>query len=246
MSSASPKVELSPLEEQRFGVRTARVAAFSAADVDAILDSCRRQDVRLLIARCPTADLGAAQALEARGGLLMDTLLYYARDLELPLPESSAAVAVRSFRPADEAAVIGVAREAFRDYTSHYHADPRLDPRLCDAAYVSWAERSCRAGAAADVLVAEVASAVAGFLTLKWNSAEEGEGPLFAVSPRAQQRGVGSALMTAALRWFRERGAERMVISTQVTNLPSQKVWVRLGFEPSRSFYTFHVWFDRA
>ena len=37
-----------------------------------------------------------------------------------------------------------------------------------------------------------------------------------------------------------------MVLSTQVTNLAVQKVWSRLGFEPSRSYYTFHLWFDGA
>jgi GNAT superfamily N-acetyltransferase len=247
MTSDAAKVELSPLEEERFGVRTARVASFTAGAVPAIVDFCRRHDVRLLIARCSTSDLAAAQALEAQGGRLMDTLVYLARDLAAPLPPAPATPLVRSLRPDDEPAVVAIARESFRGYVSHYHADPRLDPVKCDAAYVSWAERSCRSTAAAeDVLVAEDAGQVAGFLTLKWNSPEEGEGPLFAVSPRIQQRGVGAALMAAALRWFRDRGAARMVMSTQISNRSSQKVWVRLGFEPSRSDYTFHAWFDRA
>jgi hypothetical protein len=34
-----------------------------------------------------------------------------------------------------------------------------------------------------------------------------------------------------------------MLISTQITNVAVQKVWTRLGFEPSRSYYTFHKWF---
>ena len=246
MSSDSAKVELSPLEEERFGVRTARVASFSAGDVGRILDFCCAHEIELLIARCPTSDLPAAQALEEHGGRLMDTVVYLARDLASPLPTPPASPRVRSFVPADARAVVDVAREAFHGYQSHYHADPRLDPRLCDEAYVSWAERSCRSTAAAeDVLVAEVDGAPAGFLSLQWNSPEEGAGPLFAVSPRFQQRGVGTALMAGGLRWFREHGAARMVMSTQVTNHSSQKIWVRLGFEPSHSVYTFHAWFDR-
>ncbi len=35
-----------------------------------------------------------------------------------------------------------------------------------------------------------------------------------------------------------------MVISTQITNLPSQASWARVGFVPHASYYTFHKWFD--
>lgn len=245
MCPEAPKVARSPLEEGRFGVRTARVASFEAGDLDALLDFCRRERVQMLVARCETSDLAAAQALEAAGGRLMDTLVFYERDLAAPLPEAPAAPAIRPARAEDAAAVVAVARAAFRDYRGHYHADPRLDRQACDDVYASWAERSCLSrDAAEEVLVADVGGALEGFLTLKWNSAEEGEGPLYAVAPRVQQRGVGSALMASALRWFRERGAARMVMSTQVTNVASQKSWVRLGFEPARSFYTFHAWFD--
>jgi hypothetical protein len=34
----------------------------------------------------------------------------------------------------------------------------------------------------------------------------------------------------------------RMVVSTQITNLAVQKVWVRQGFELTGSYYTFHLW----
>ena len=50
--------------------------------------------------------------------------------------------------------------------------------------------------------------------------------------------------MLRALEWSAERGVRRMIISTQVSNIAPQTVWVRLGFEPTRSYYTFHQWFD--
>ncbi|MBZ0288565.1 MAG: GNAT family N-acetyltransferase, partial [Anaerolineae bacterium] len=64
------------------------------------------------------------------------------------------------------------------------------------------------------------------------------------VDPALQGKGVGRGLMIGALLWFEARGIAKMLISTQVTNVASQKVWVRLGFEPSHAFYTFHKWFD--
>jgi len=52
-----------------------------------------------------------------------------------------------------------------------------------------------------------------------------------------------TATWLGALRWFEARGRSRMLISTQITNVAVQKVWIRLGFEPSKSYYTFHKWF---
>jgi GNAT superfamily N-acetyltransferase len=238
-------IALSPIDGQRFGIVIARDAEASAATVAPDLDYCRESAVRMLIARCRTDDLAAAQALEAAGGRIMDTLLYFTRSVtDDDLPEPRCAVPVRRVRPGDEAGVRAVAAEAFHGYRGHYHADPRLDPALCDEGYRSWAERAClHREVAGEVFVADD-GAVAGFGTLRLNDPAEGEGGLYAVARRTQGAGVYRALMVESLRWCREQGAERMIISTQVTNLASQKVWSRLGFEPSRSYYTFHLWFD--
>ena len=107
------------------------------------------------------------------------------------------------------------------------------------------AQRSCLSRAVADcVLVAEQGGQLIGFSTLKVHNPDEGEVPLYGVDPTIQGQGIGRNLIIGALRWFEAQGVARMLISTQVTNVASQKVWVRLGFEPSHAYYTFHKWFD--
>jgi GNAT superfamily N-acetyltransferase len=246
MESGAQAVELSPLEEARFGIRTARAPALTVTSLPSVLAFCRAERVRLLIARCRTDDLDAAQALEDAGGRLMDTLVYYARDLRrTPLPSDPRLESIRSVRSADVDALVDIARDAFRGYGGHYHADPRLDRRACDETYVSWIRRSCESReVAADVLVCDIDGAPGAFATMRMNSPEEGEGVLFGVAPRAQGQGVYRALIAKGLAWCHAKDASRMVVSTQVTNLAVQKVWVRLGFEPGSSYYTFHAWLD--
>jgi GNAT superfamily N-acetyltransferase len=238
-------VELSEVDEQRFGVRTAIARHVTVSDVDAILEFCVAHDVRLLIARSPATDLAAAQALESAGGRIMDTLVYYRRRLDTPLPNDVGAINVRPVRRESEASTVAaVAAEAFGGYYGHYHADPRLPGSECDAAYVSWAERSVREpDVAAEVLVGELDGAIVGFATLRLNSPEEAEGVLFAVAVAAQGRGLYRSFMVRGIEWAAAAGAETMVVSTQVTNIAVQKVWVRVGFEPAYSSYTFHHWF---
>jgi GNAT superfamily N-acetyltransferase len=237
-------VALSPLDEERWGVRSARAWGIIADRLPDVLEFCRANNVMFLVARCAVTELAAAQAMERHGFLLMDTLLYFTRDLSEPLPPVSGLV-----RPVqtDEAEIVRqLASRAFQGYGGHYHADSRLDRAACDAVYESWAYRSCLSKQAADeVLVYEADGQIAGFVTIKLKE-EDGEGPLYAVEPTAQGQGIGRALMTGAMNWLKTHRARRMVMSTQITNVPSQKVWLRLGFEPSHAEYTFHKWFDEG
>ncbi len=248
MPSTSLSVALSPLEKERFGIRTARADRVTLDALPDILGFCRSEKVELLIARCKAEDLPAAQALEAEGGQLMDTLVYYGRDTQKDLPTvESSSGSMRSSRAGDEEALARVAMQAFRGYSGHYHADPRLNRAKCDEVYASWTRRSCSSrDVAGEVLVYELDGEIAGFATLRLNSAEEGEGVLFGVAPQAQGRGVYKLLIVRGLEWCKSQGARRMVVSTQVTNLAVQKVWVRTGFEPLGATYTFHKWFSEA
>ena len=239
-------VAFSEIESQRFGMRVAR-AHIVPDNLARVLESCAAEKIDLLIARCSTADLATAQDMETHGFSLMDTLLYYRFDLaKRAIPKDTGEFPVRSLRPGDEEQVRKVAAAAFKGYMGHYHADRRLDPRQCDEGYVSWAERSCIPKTAADeVIVAEHNGRIVGFATLRLNSPQEVEGLLYGVAPECQGRGICRSFMIRSLEWSRAQGAQRMIISTQVGNVSMQKVWCRVGFEPSHSYYTFHKWFNR-
>jgi GNAT superfamily N-acetyltransferase len=243
---SSEAVSSSQLDSERFGIRVAR-ARITSRNLCDVLDYCEEERVDLLIARCATTEIAAVQKAEARGFLLTDTLLYYQFDLrKRAIPQQASKFLVRSFESGDEDRIRKIAVAAFNGYMGHYHADARLNRQKCDDAYVSWAERSCIPGLAADkVLVAEDNCDVIGFATLRLNSPQEIEGLLFAVTPEYQGSGVCGLFMVRSLEWALAKSAQRMIISTQVTNISMQKVWCRLGFEPSHSFYTLHKWFDR-
>lgn len=245
MSEQPYRYALSALDQARFGVTTARVDGLTADRVPEVLARSRADGVTFIIARCAATDFETVHALERAGFLLMDTLVYWARDLrKTPLPFSDSDATICPARADEAEQVAALARAAFRGYFGHYHADERLDRAAADETYASWAERSVRGEAADAVLVAELDGALAGLITLRMNDADEGEGILFAVSPTMQRRGISRALMAGALAWCAEQGASRMVISTQLMNVASQKAWARTGFEFSHAYYTFHGWLE--
>jgi len=241
-------VSLSAIDRERFGIVTARDPDFTGETLPATLRFCRENGVQMLVARCAAEDLRAAQGMEEAGGRLMDTLVYYVRALDRPVPEDRPPLTlVRVLRPEDVDAVRRVAAESFRGYFGHYHADPRLDRAKCDETYTSWAERSCVDRAVASkVLVAEHEGRVSGFLTLLERGPEEQEIILNGVDPALQRHGIYRALVLAAVQEARSEGARRLLVSTQLINLGVQKTWTRVGFELARSYYTFHLWLDSA
>jgi GNAT superfamily N-acetyltransferase len=240
------QVELSPIDEERFGIRTARTLVSNLRELYSAKDFCQANGVTLLIARCPVSETQTTQEMEREGYLLMDTLVYYARDLKkTPFPSDHPKALIRLIRPGEEKAIKTVATESFRDYRSHYHSDDRLDRAKCNEVYPSWAYRSCVSREVADeILIAELDGSVVGFATLRLNSPQEGEGVLFGISPSAQGHGIYRSFMIRGMDWCLSKGATRMVVSTQITNIAVQKVWMRLGFELNHAQYTFHKWFD--
>jgi GNAT superfamily N-acetyltransferase len=244
--TAAPPVQLSPLDEYRFGIRTAKARLITPEDVRAALEFCRAEGVQLLIARCPSSALTTAHALEAAGGRLMDVLIYHVFDVEkISMPRDDNPIKSRFAGPEDASAVAELARAVFRGYQGHYHADPRLDPVKCDEVYVSWAERSCQSREVADaVLLLVEGDAILAFVTMRLVSPEEAEIAVGGVSPAAQGRGLYRTFIVRSMQWCTARRARRVVVSTQITNVAVQKVWSRLGFEPSHSDLTFHAWFD--
>ncbi|MGD0278312.1 MAG: GNAT family N-acetyltransferase [Smithella sp.] len=245
MSSVSSDVFISDIDKERFGIKTARVIGLTSDRLPSILDFCSKEQVTLLIARCNLADLDAAQAMEKEGFLLMDTLIYYNLDLtRQAVPDDNGVAHVRSVRTNEEEEMMLVARESFRGYFGHYHADQRLDNNKCDEAYADWARKAFANRDSENFLVGEIQGRVVGFGVLRMNNHDEGEMFLGGIHPDFQGQGIYNSFLCKAMEWCLSKNAKKMIISTQLKNISVQKVLIKLGFELSRGYYTYHKWFD--
>ena len=247
MSVTRAPAALSPLDEARFGIRTARATGYVTMEsLPAVIDFCTANDVRFLIARSRAEEVRVAQEMERHGFLLTETSVFLVRDLEkTPVPPHEGGLTIRPFVPEEEPIVRELAAESFHGYFGHYHADTRLDPAKCDAAYADWAGRSCVSPEFADaVFMAEAAGVIVGFLTLKRNGPEEGQPMLSGVRRDSRGRGAYRELIRRGLEWTRSLGAVRSVAAVHIANVGVLKTLGRLGYEPSSGYYTFHKWFD--
>ena len=74
-----------------------------------------------------------------------------------------------------------------------------------------------------------------------WLVAEEMHVNNIAVSPRWRRRGIGGALLEAALEQGRLRGARRAFLEVRASNQAAQELYRQFGFEPAavrKRYYT--------
>jgi RimJ/RimL family protein N-acetyltransferase len=246
MPVEDPGTRVSQLDSERFGIVAARSDGITAEKVPLALEFCHSQNVQLLIARCRVEDVAAIHGLGKSGFELMDTLVYWKRDLAGSPVVDPGESPVRMLQPGEEAQVEEIARASFRDYSGHYHADPRLDRAACTEVYASWARSLCdQKEPSGFVLAAPGRGGLVGFCGFRRTPRDQGELMLGAVSQAARGAGLYGRLTLAGMFRLQSMGATEFVTSTYLGNWAAQASWVAIGLHPSSAYHTFHRWFDR-
>jgi hypothetical protein len=234
-------VSYSDVDTRRFGKRIYRATPREVRDVDALESLARAERVDMIIARCPVGLTQLVHALEARAYGLMDTLVYYAGPTQaferVTWPHS-----IREATPGDRDGLASVASDAFANYDGHYHADPRLDPRLATLGYVDWC-LNCLGNESHTMWVATENAALVGFIAIR-REQNIGEIALNGVASEFQGQGVYNSLLKAAGRALSREGRTEIQSSTHIGNFRPQRAWIRNGMTIVRAAYTFHKWFD--
>jgi dTDP-4-amino-4,6-dideoxy-D-galactose acyltransferase len=145
----------------------------------------------------------------------------------------------RPFTPLDIPALRALARVSHRD--SRFYADPNFPRPRCDDLYETWIDKSCR-GYADAVLVAQADGVAVGYVSCHLGEPTTGQIGLFAVDAAHRGRGLGRALVMAALGWFAARGVRDVTVVTQGRNVAAQRLYARGGFAPCAVQLWYHKW----
>src|SRR5688572_3752441 len=131
----------SDVDSKRFGVRVFRADVADEREAEALVAFSRGDGADLVIARAPVEQHAAIATLERAGFFLCDTLVRWSASTE----SFAVTEGVRDATAADAPAIRAIALASFRDYPSHYHADPRLDRAAIAEGYAEWAANAQQA-----------------------------------------------------------------------------------------------------
>ncbi|MFT3694655.1 MAG: GNAT family N-acetyltransferase [Kofleriaceae bacterium] len=188
-------------------------------------------DVGFYFAKVPTDRIADVTALTAKGFQLVDTAVTFELTHEVTVTSS---VDVRECSDADAAAVLDIAGSAFR--YSRFHLDPAVGQEMAHHVKREWIANYVKKVRGDALLVGFLDGKPAGFLAALVSHGTAAI-DLVAVATSAHGKGVGSALCAAFAK--RYAGMPR-VVGTQVVNVPSIRMYTKLGYELARSQYVLH------
>ncbi|MBT9255920.1 hypothetical protein KMZ32_10580 [Phycicoccus sp. MAQZ13P-2] len=237
----------SEVDTARFGVVVARVRVGSGTtDEQAarrVADEMERIAPTVAVTRWPAERIGLATEMRRRGLQVQpaDTLVYWAADADGPATPSADGPVRLGTSPDLEAEVLDLVASVFAGYPTHYLASPVFTPALVTEGYVDWARRTVREDPDA-VLVQLVEGHAAALATTARVDAGRATEVLLAGTRRDhRRRGVYCALLSGVLATASTEGVERVLISTQASNVAAQRAWCALGLRPVAAWTTVHL-----
>jgi dTDP-4-amino-4,6-dideoxy-D-galactose acyltransferase len=229
-------------------MRIARVTAnrLTGEEAERVMEWCGFNAIECLYFLCDPDDPESTKEAEEGGFHLVDIKV----TLESNLSGAPAAAKgrgqgiVRPFMPADIPTLRAIAKTGHRD--SRFYYDKNFPRPLCDDFYETWIENSCTKEYADAVLVAELESKPAGYVTCKLLDQASGQIGLLGVYAKFRGMGIGVRLVVDSLRWFSEHGIRKVKVVTQGRNVKAQRLYQRCGFLTSSVKPYYHRWFEKS
>jgi ribosomal protein S18 acetylase RimI-like enzyme len=186
-------------------------------------------------AKVPVGDVAAAAAVQALGFMLIDTNLHFTLS-RAGVRDWNGAGDVGFAKP-DMAESVGVIAGQNFQY-DRFHRDPVIGSKTADRLKCDWA-RNFFSGERGDwMVVACVDGKPAGFLQLLRAPRDELVIDLIAVAAPYQRKGVARTMIAFAAIHCRTAGP--IMVGTQVSNLPSVRLYEGMGFRIEKAQYIFH------
>ena len=224
-----------------FGLRLARVTGetLDAGSAAEVIAAGRAQRLDGLVLLLSASDATSIRVAEDAGFRLVDSRLTLERPAGLPPPPRPARVSTREHRPEDVPALESIAAGAHR--STRFWRDGRFSPERAAELYRTWIRQECRGGATR-VLVAEGDGSPAGYVSCHGDPEGGARIGLLGVRNDMRERGVGAALLAAALAGFAENGSPAVGVVTQGHGIAAQRLYQRAGFLAVRMDLWFHCW----
>ena len=236
-----PPCEILEWDSSFFGIRIARlnVRRLTAATMTALDNWALKNQIKCVYFLCEATDVGSIVLAEQHGFHLADIRMTLETSLSAGRIGTGEILPVRRATSEQTEALKAIARSSHKE--TRFYQDSHFEPARCDALYETWIEKSCK-GNADMVFTVQLDEIVAGYITCHLDSESVGHIGLLAVADIVRGKGIGSALVHAALNWFNERQRSLVTVVTQGRSLQAQRLYQRCGFVSRSVELWYHYW----
>jgi ribosomal protein S18 acetylase RimI-like enzyme len=222
-----------------FKYDTFRLSMNNPSDIkEQHLNQCFRDVLRnkqvFIYTKIPTDDVTCVHLLEDKGFRLIDTNIALERPInsrELVNNDTT----VRFAHANDEAQVRNVAGHSMK--FSRFHLDPTIATEIANGLKETWAGNYFHGKRGNEMVVSERDGQIASFLQILF-SGDILVIDLIAVSEEFRRKGIASNMIACAEANL--EGFNRIRVGTQIANIPSLRLYERLGFRIINTSYILH------
>jgi ribosomal protein S18 acetylase RimI-like enzyme len=223
---------------EKLGRPAFAVAAAGAtpAEVSAALASHLSPTNAFYTAKVGVLELAIVEALTAEGFSVVETSLHFEKPIDRHAPVPQVGVCQPQWRDA----VLEIAECAFR--FTRFHVDPKIDRAAANRVKREWIQSYVDGRRGDALLVAHDGDTVLGFNAMLVSDRPSGPVAvidLIGVHPDQQRRGIGRLMVDGALHHYQDR-CRSLEVGTQASNVPSVRLYERMGFRLIRSGYVLH------
>jgi len=183
-----------------------------------------------------TKDSNNLAKLQSLGFRVVDVNIQFLKNGPIKL-ETKSLGTVRFAEPKDESCIRKIARTSF--LYDRFHSDTQIPPFIADNIKEEWAANFFLGKRGNKMFVIDVNNTVCGFLLLLDNI-KSITIDLIGVTKEYQGKGLSSQMIMVASKLLMNESKNKILVGTQLANLPSIRLYTKLGFIFNESFYVLH------
>lgn len=195
-----------------------------------MLKEFKNDGVEYAIYRIRSDKYDVIRSLEKYGFSIVDVMLHLENsNIDTVNKDSRTRVAKNE----DVSKLKAIAQNSFN--STRYFNDTVIPKKYANKIYTTWIENSVKGEVADRVFVYEDNDELVGFVTIK----KSGNIPLVAVDASSQKKGIGTALVNAALVYIKEADISAATIETQASNVAAVRAYQNNGFKIIGAYSTY-------
>lgn len=189
-----------------------------------------------LYAKVPVQDVTNIERLEKLQFHLVDTNVVLDKKATQDRKPSGKTI-VRLAESKDEQQAVELGRRSFA--FTRFHQDPAIPKEKADEIKAEWVRNYFKGTRGSHMIVAEKDNQIVGFLLMIFSEGNfELIIDLVAVDPDFQHQGIATDMIIFAENMI--ENVKSVKVGTQIANIPSLKLYGKLGFKVCHSAYVFH------